>query len=313
MSLVRRHEQTRQNHGKRLSLLLSISDKKVTHSWAAPSTGKMCSRWAETITPPVIYALKEETERCSLLSWLGRQHEPVSGWRWFPCWGLTEGLSQAMWLHLLARGPNFSFTEFCVCVCVSPGISWRGCIWSPPPQWDIPSASCSWPRTGRTYLRQHKSHQSWMNKSLGSGWRSVEVQSPLSQWCSVIQKGVSHENRWASHQTRMVAFHHVVASGCTGGGPGLDTPAQEPEPGPWPSHPEKRPACAGFRLTTSPQLSLSHEPPVLSLWVWQAYELSLFRCFWSLLDVKVLLQKKFHLSLLRVGKANSFSLECVPV
>lgn len=37
-----------------------------------------------------------------------------------------------------------------------PGIFWRGCIWSLPPLWNIPWASCSWPRTGQTYLWQDK-------------------------------------------------------------------------------------------------------------------------------------------------------------
>lgn len=37
-----------------------------------------------------------------------------------------------------------------------PGIFWRGCIWSLPPLWNIPLASCSWPKTGQTYLWQDK-------------------------------------------------------------------------------------------------------------------------------------------------------------
>lgn len=68
------------------------------------------------------------------------------------------------------------------------------------------------------------------------------------------------------------------------------------------------PACACFKPSTSPRLSLSHEPSVfsLSLLDQSMSHPCFFLCFWSLLDVKVLVSKRFHLSLSCVSEANSF-------
>lgn len=141
------------------------------------------------------------------------------------CW--PEGQTSAS----LTRAQ--SCVSVCVCVCKSPGISWRGCIWSPPPQWDIPSASCSWPRTGQTYLRRHKER-----------WAAERVKSKMpmlpNKECRMRKACVG---RWASHWTLTAASGYPVRSSIfvwIDGGPGLNTLAQEPKPRLWPSHPEKR-------------------------------------------------------------------------